>query len=107
LGPVRRVVVLIGGSWEDPGLHHRQSLDEGVVTSEGILHNVFYGQSHVTTDPVGPGRTWRRWRTLALSFVLMLLGVALTYSPLPGLGVLLVISAAMSVPVIALRIWLG
>lgn len=96
----------MGGSWEDPGLHHRQSLDDGVATREGILHTTFYG--HVTTDPVGPGRTWRRWRILAFPFVLILLGVVLAYeSPLPGLGVLLVCGAAMSVPVIILRIWLG
>jgi hypothetical protein len=100
--------VLMGGSWEDPGLHHRQSLDDGVVTREGILHNAFYGETHVTADPVGPGRTWRRWRILAFPFLLILLGVTLViYSPLPGLGVLLVCGAAISVPVIILRIWLG
>ncbi len=57
-------------------------------------------------DPDGNGR--RRWALLLGPLVLMVIGflVALL-TPVPSIGVLLVLVATFSLPVVALQVWRG
>ena len=96
----------MGGSWNSD-LHRRQGDGrEDAVTQEAILHAAFEGRGP-GTDSSAVG-SWRRWRLALLLGACLVLGVALVlFSPLPGLGLMLVLGVAAGVPLMALVIWLA
>jgi hypothetical protein len=96
----------MGSSWNSD-VHWRQArADDGAVPQEGILHAAFEGDG-AGTDSLMAG-SWRRWRPLLAMLGLLLLGVALVlYSPLPGLGLVLVLGVSIGAPVTVMMIWLA
>lgn len=96
----------MGSSWDSDVRRRQAHAGEGAVTKEGILHAAFEGDG-AGTDALGAG-SWRRWQPLLLVIGLLMLGVALVlFSPIPGLGLVLVLGTSIGAPITILMIWLA
>lgn len=93
------------GGW-DPDLRNQQHHGQrDHPDGHAITHGALDGRA--STDGV-QSAALARWRPLLVAVAAVVTGIALAQlSPIPGVGLILVIGAMMAGPVVVLRAWMG
>ncbi len=95
------------GEW-DPDLHRRQA---GATTPTTTLSSdavCWRGRSVRVSGSARPVRGGRAGVRSCVPLTVLMVGLLLAFvGPVPGLGVFLVLGAAMATPVVLLTVWLG